>query len=279
MNLAPSLVDNLCQRTQDASILLTPGAQALVRDRDGVSTLSTQRLSVDDVLETLTALLGRLPSSQMVLQQEGHFAFGVPQHGRFQVSYITQRGSYAVQIARIPQGIPPLADLLEPGQAEEVAAHFLALPRGVLLLAGSDPRLANRLGYGLVGHLNQHEARVVYTLETCLSHMLRHDRSVVLQAEVGQDVPSFERGVEGALRVGATVVYLSGLRSVDELRVALRAATAGALVVISLARLDLPLALAGAAPLALSPLQLGVWHVEEGSTSGLLSVNLRPETP
>lgn len=279
MNLAPNIMDLLCHRAQDTAVLLTPGAHGLLRDQDIMTPFTEKRLTADDVLETLTALLGRLPAALMTLQREGYFAFGVPQFGRFHVAYITQRGSYAVRIARVPQGIPALADLLEAGQDAAVAARFMALRRGVLVVAGSDPQVANRLAYGLIGHLNHYASRVVYTLEPSLTYALKHDQGVVLQAEVGQDVPSVERGIDSALLVGAAVVYLRGLRHADDLRSAMRAATSGALVLISVAQIDLPLVLSGEPPLASSPLHLGVWRVVAGVSEDRVSVELPPVAP
>ncbi len=268
MNYAPRVVELLCSQADEPEVVLVPGSLGLMTSDEGWKHFTETPLSVDDVLETLTALLSRLPTTQTTLHAEGVFAFGVPKFGRFRVAYLTQRGSYAVNIRKITNGAPALAALCDAEAAARAGQDILGWQGGLLTVASSRPALANRLAYALVEHVSQNSPRVLCTIEPCLTYALKHQRGVVMQMELGADDQAIRRAMDSALLVGASLVYIRDVRSPVARAAAVQAAKAGALVLVSAFAADLPLRDADGQPLAAGNLNLGTWVVEPGAAGG-----------
>jgi Tfp pilus assembly ATPase PilU len=271
LNYAPNIMDLLCHRERVADVLLVAGAPALMREGGALQPFTQDRLTTDDVLETLTSLLARIRVGQKSLEREGTFSFGIPQRGRFRVSYVTQRGSYAMAISPIPMSTPDLEEILEASTAVRVADAIMAVRSGLLVIASSQLDLANRLAYAMISHLNRHAERVVLTLEPHLTFLLKHQRGVVIQCELGTDVSSMEQWVQGALLIRAEVLYARAVNRADDFAHLLHAAKNNMATLVTMARSDVPSLIPGY-QLPLEPsLQLGLWRVEPGA-AGMLQV-------
>lgn len=265
MNYAPQIVELLCQRADNPEVFLVPGSPALLTEGEGWKSFTEGRLTADDVLETLTALLSRLPTTQTTLHGEGGFAFGVPNFGRFRIAYLTQRGSYAVNIRRVPNGAPELTDLCGAEEAARAGQDVLGWSGGLLTVASRRPGAANRLAYAMVQHVNRNASRILCTIEPSLTYALKHERGAVTQLELGPDAASIERAVDSALAIGASLLYVRDVRSAAARLAVSQAARAGALVIVSAFAADVPLRLPDGAAVAAGNLDLGIWILEPGA--------------
>ena len=82
------------------------------RTADGLRIALTRVLDPSDVADTLSTLLAKA-SVPGGLAAAGNFSFGIKGVGRFRVTYITQRGSKVVSIARVRIGVPDIAALTD----------------------------------------------------------------------------------------------------------------------------------------------------------------------
>lgn len=278
MNYAPQVMDLLCQRDRSTGALLVSGVPGMLREPSGLQPFTENRLNTDDVLETLTTLMGRLPIGSTHLERQGTFSISVPQRGRFRVAYITQRGGYALTITQIPLDAPALEEVFDSATAARAGAEFMRFTSGLLVLASSQPLAANRAAYALLDHLNRDRQCVITTVEPYVSYLVKHQKGVVLQCEIESDVTTMEDGVNSALLVGTQVIYIRGISDAEALRPALAGAKSNVLVVISVSRSDLPAIFPGGVMPVEANLRLGVWHVESepGGESLLIAFEEKP---
>ncbi|NQT91771.1 MAG: hypothetical protein HQ559_03345, partial [Lentisphaerae bacterium] len=114
-------------------LIIAPGAPPVCSTREGMQVAGEFVLTAEDVLDTLVYLKTLVPITSLnaveglasqrlgsspdwaakagTMPESDTFSFGILDVGRFRVSFLTQRGTKIVSIARIPRDIPDLSTL------------------------------------------------------------------------------------------------------------------------------------------------------------------------
>lgn len=269
MNFAPLILDYLQSQRGFTEILLVPGAYPCVRAAKNIEAMNDDVLTADDIISTLSSLFERIPSATLALGNEGVFSFGIPNRGRFRVSYITQRGSYVVSIAEIPLDNPELIELLGSEQAKLAEREILQRSSGLLVIAASAELHANTLAYSLLRKINDSRRDLIITIEPCLTYLLKHQASVVVQMEVGSDVPSLPAGVKAALTLAPDVLYVRNVSTHEECEMILRAVKQSALTIVTISRSDLESLFPSGKVNLESGQLIGFWQIDKSSDGKL----------
>lgn len=136
----------------------------------------------------------------------------------------------AMALRRFPDRIPLLESLgLPTGYV-----NLLNKSKGLILITGATgsgktTTLASSLDY-----LNKHKGGHIITLEDPVEYLLKSEKALIDQREVGTDVKSFESGLRAALRQDPDVVLIGEMRDPETVKTALDAATTGHLVFATL---------------------------------------------
>lgn len=267
-------IELLSSRPNAAEMILAPGSKPVLREFGMTSLIGATTLApadVQSILETLQSFATSLPHS---LGQSGVFYFGLAGKGRFRVAYVTQRGSYAACLSRIPQTIWPVTELVE--DEEEAAGctrELLSFGGGLLVITGPNDMLSNTFAYSLLGLLNDERKCIMYTLESFLTHVLNHRSAVVLQSELGADTPTLRDGILSGLAMDPDVFYMRDVSSEEDLRLIVKAAKSTVLKIITVASYDLETLFPGG-KLPLDERHFhGYWHVDQ-SSPGRVRLNM-----
>jgi twitching motility protein PilT len=217
MNRSAEIIDYLTKHEGMDSILMIPSAPPIVKTADGIAIALTVVLTAEDVNDTLMALKAQAPHGHPEESgSAGTFSFGLRKVGRFRVTHATQRGTKVLSIARIPSTLPSLDAMT---QDVEVAHHildFLVSGRGGALAVYGPRALTNSLLiYSLINAVNSAHRKLVYILERSLTFLMQHDNSVVIQRELGSDVPDLDTGVRNGLLFAPDILVVSTIRSTD----------------------------------------------------------------
>jgi twitching motility protein PilT len=238
MNYAPSILDYLAQSPDLTEVLLAPGSLPMRRDPAGMTPIGEATLSEQDVRDTLTTLIAHTKTIAPNAKS-GVFSFGIPQRGRFRVGFLTQRGTYAASILKVPFEVPQLADLLaEPAEAEVIAQKFRSFRSGLLLITGGSPMAANMFAYALLRACNETEQRSIFIIEPGITFLLRHQRSLVLQCEIGTDVEDVGQGLRAALNLNPDLIYVRDITTTRDLDLLSRAVEAQVFTLATIPILD-----------------------------------------
>tara|TARA_Y100000588_G_scaffold393148_1_gene507787 strand:- start:444 stop:1139 length:696 start_codon:yes stop_codon:yes gene_type:complete len=82
----------------------------------------------------------------------------------------------------------------------------------------------------MINYINTTVDRHIITVEDPIEYYFSHNKSVVNQREVGNDVPSFAEALRRALRMDPDVIMVGELRDLETIEAAVRAAETGHLV-------------------------------------------------
>ncbi|MEI6563045.1 MAG: ATPase, T2SS/T4P/T4SS family [bacterium] len=236
MNYASKILTYLGGDNRFSQVLLVAGAPPVEKKGTEFHIVINTVLTPDDIRDTLATLASHARRSGPTdMGKHGVFAFGMPNLGRFRVHYLTQRGSDFVAIQRMTYDIPKLETLLSSPEQMTLMESSLNQPDGgIVLFTGPSSDALSQLLYASLARLNATQNKIIYILEQSLSYLLRHRNSVVIQVEVGTDIPTLSEGIQNSLCLAPDLVYIRDPKTPGEYASLMCAAEAGALVLISI---------------------------------------------
>jgi twitching motility protein PilT len=163
------------------------------------------------------------------------FAFTIPSVARFRCNVFRQRSSLGI-VMRVVQDTVPSFETL--GPPPEVLTELAEQPRGLVLVTGPTGSGKSTTLAAMVDHVNRRSAANIITVEDPIEILHRHQRSLVVQREVGLDTGSFVDAVKYAMRQDPDVIMIGEMRDKETVEAALTAAQTGHLVLSTLHTLD-----------------------------------------
>jgi twitching motility protein PilT len=161
-------------------------------------------------------------------------SYSIPQKTRFRVNIFSQRGTYAIVLRVIPEGIPTLDALGMPKEIKNVPS----LKNGIVLVTGPTGSGKSTTLAAIINQINQDFAYHIITIEDPVEYMHRHVKSTVNQRELGSDTKSFALALRAALRQAPKVILIGEMRDVETIEIAMEAAETGHLVLSTLHTID-----------------------------------------
>ena len=161
-------------------------------------------------------------------------SYSIPQKTRFRVNVFSQRGTYAIVLRVIPEGIPTLESLNMPKELYNVSN----LKNGIVLVTGPTGSGKSTTLAALINRINQEHAYHIITIEDPVEYMHKHIKSTVNQREVGSDTKTFALALRAALRQAPKVILIGEMRDVETIEIAMEAAETGHLVLSTLHTID-----------------------------------------
>ena len=202
------------------------GAPPVVRLNGSMTHLDLPELTADD-----TERLVKSISSEDHLQKLGRegtvdFGFAFGDSARFRVSAFKQKGVIGTVLRQIPNDLLTLEQIgLPPGIKD-----LLYKPRGLVLVTGPTGSGKSTTLASMINVINEERDVHIITIEDPIEFYHNHKKSVVIQREVGTDVPSFEEALRRALRQDPDVILVGEMRDLETIGAAISAAETGHLV-------------------------------------------------
>ena len=205
---------------------ITAGAPPAVRLNGRVKLLKAPPLRPEDCED----IVGQLVNSDQMLafsrEQSLTFSKRLSGLGTFRVTVYSQGGTLEVAIRASATEGHEFDQLGLPPQLRELSR----ITRGLLLVTGPSGHGRTTMLNALVEVMNTENRRKIVTIEDPIERHHEHDKSLVVQIEVGTDVPDTETALEGFRSQDADVVVIGELRTPTEVAMALELAEAGHLV-------------------------------------------------
>jgi len=171
-----------------------------------------------------------------ILLQNGSvdLSYSIPGKTRFRVNVFSQRGTYAIVLRVIPDGVPTLEQLKLPRELYNVGK----LKNGIVLVTGPTGSGKSTTLAAIINQINHESAYHIITIEDPIEYMHRHVKATVNQREIGSDTRSFSLALRAALRQAPKVILIGEMRDVETIEIAMEAAETGHLVLSTLHTID-----------------------------------------
>jgi twitching motility protein PilT len=161
-------------------------------------------------------------------------SYSIPQKTRFRVNIFAQRGTYAIVLRVIPEGIPTLDSLNLPAEL----ANVCKLKNGIVLVTGPTGSGKSTTLAALINKINNDYAYHIITIEDPVEYMHKHIKSTVNQRELGADTKTLALALRAALRQAPKVILIGEMRDLETIEIAMEAAETGHLVLSTLHTID-----------------------------------------
>ncbi len=205
---------------------LAVGKPPTVRLHGSLRELQTKILEPEDTVAMMKAITPERIQQEFEETGSGDFAIGYGDAARFRVAIFKQRGNTSMVLRQIPNKLLTFQQIGLPAMAEQICRR----PRGLFLVTGPTGSGKSTTLAAMINWINIEFDRHIITMEDPIEFYHKHKKSIVVQREVGVDVPSFAEAIRRALRQDPDVMLVGEMRDLQTIGAAITAAETGHLV-------------------------------------------------
>ena len=213
-----------------SDIYLSANAPALIKINGECMPINNQVLPPDAPRNLLSEIVP--PERIEELEETGELNMGVPLSGvgRFRISAMRQRGSYAVVVRFISQQVPDFESLNLP----PVLTELILEKRGLILVVGATGSGKSTTLASMIDTRNAVMSGHILTIEDPVEYQFRNKKSIVNQREIGSDTQSLQTALKNALRQAPDVILIGEIRDRETMSSAIAYAQSGHLCLATL---------------------------------------------
>lgn len=208
-------------------IYLFAGRTVMMRQSGAIFPVTEKTLDKTRVAELLTeASEGFADGYKVVAGKNFSKTFGLAGVGRARISVVWNDVNPSISIRIVQNESISFENLFLP----QFTSSFAELTSGLVLIAGPSSSGRSTTMTTFVEMVAQNRPCYIQTIERPIERLLKNPNGAIAQKEVGLHVKTGVAGIELAMRDGADVICFDHLQSMEELKLLLQAANAGALV-------------------------------------------------
>jgi twitching motility protein PilT len=163
------------------------------------------------------------------LERDLDFSYAIDDT-RFRVNIHYEKENVGLSARLIGKDLPTMESIGLPNIVEE----FLYKNKGLILMTGPTGCGKSTTLAAMIGHINDNYARKIITLEDPIEFLFKSNKSIVIQRQLGSDIPSFESGLKHALRQDPNVIMVGEMRDLETIAATITLAETGHLVLATL---------------------------------------------
>src|SRR3982750_2995555 len=197
--MATIQIDRLLEtvvKKKASDLHLAVGKPPVLRMHGHMRELQTKVLDAEDTMSLMKSITPERIQQEYEESGSGDFGFAYGDAARFRVAIFKQKGVCSLVLRRIPNNIMTFEQIGLPKMAEQICRR----PRGIFLVTGPTGSGKTTTLATMIDYINQSFDRHIITMEDPIEYYHPHKKSIVVQREVGVDVPNFSEALRRALR-------------------------------------------------------------------------------
>lgn len=187
-------------------------------------------LSADETKNLLYELMTEEKRQEFEKELVVDIAVYFPKLGNFRVSILHQINGIEAVFRIVPDQVPTFATLNLPN----VLKKLLIMPNGIVIITGPTGSGKSSTLAAMIDYINTYRSGHIITIEDPIEYIHSNKKSTITQLQVGRETTSFAAALRASLRQDPNVIMLGELRDLDSMRLALRAAETGHLVLTTM---------------------------------------------
>lgn len=219
-----------CVRRKASDLHLAVGRPPTLRLNGHLRELQTKVLDAEDTIALMKSITPERIQQEYEEEGSGDFGFAYGKEARFRVAIFKQRGYCSLVLRRIPNNIMTFQQIGLPAMAEQICRR----PRGIFLVTGPTGSGKTTTLAAMINWINENFDRHIITMEDPIEYYHDHKKSIVVQREIGVDVPNFAEALRRALRQDPDVMLVGEMRDLATISAAITSAETGHLVFATL---------------------------------------------
>lgn len=209
-----------------SDIHLAPGTQVMFRIDGDLVRMSDEIVKPFEIEELIKPMLTEEQLKELGKNGELDFAYSIAGFNRLRVNVFRQRGTYAMALRLLSFEIPTPKSLGVPESVIELTDR----KRGLVLVTGATGSGKSTTLAALISVIAKNYAKTIITLEDPIEYLHQHNKSMVLQREMGYDSMNYANALRAALRQDPDVILVGEMRDLETISIAITAAETGHLV-------------------------------------------------
>lgn len=209
-----------------SDVHLAPGTQIMFRIDGRLEKMSDEKVRPFEIETLIRPMLSEAQQEELEEEGELDFAYSIPGFNRLRINVFRQRGTYAMAIRLLSFEIPTPEQLRLPKAVVDLTAQ----KRGLILVTGAAGSGKTTTLAALISQIAQNYEKSIITLEDPIEYLYQHNKSMVLQREIGYDSVSYPNALRAALRQDPDVILVGEMRDTETISIAITAAETGHLV-------------------------------------------------
>ncbi|HEX8523550.1 MAG TPA: PilT/PilU family type 4a pilus ATPase [Tepidisphaeraceae bacterium] len=205
---------------------LATGKPPTIRLHGHLRELQTKVLDPEDTTALMKSITPERIQQEYEESGSGDFGFAYGDMARFRVAIFKQKGNCSLVLRQIPNKFYSFEAIGLPKMAEQICRR----PRGIFLVTGPTGSGKSTTLASMINYINENFDRHIITMEDPVEFYHQHKKSIVVQREVGVDVPNFSEAIRRALRQDPDVMLVGEMRDLATIGAAITAAETGHLV-------------------------------------------------
>jgi twitching motility protein PilT len=149
---------------------------------------------------------------------------------RFRVNIHFEKEAVGLSARIINKDAPDLKSIGMP----EMIKEFLFQSKGLILMTGPTGCGKSTTLAAMIGYINDNFSRKIITLEDPIEFLFKSNKSMIIQRQLGSDIPSFASGLKHALRQDPNVIMVGEMRDLETIAATITLAETGHLVLATL---------------------------------------------
>ena len=145
---------------------------------------------------------------------------------RFRANVYLQKGNPACALRLISSKIPTFEELNIPN----ILKDFIKYKQGFVLVTGPTGHGKSTTVASMLEEINKTRGGHIVTIEDPVEYLIKPEKSIISQREMGGDTNSFDLALRSCLRQDPNVVFLGEMRDLESISSALTIAETGHLV-------------------------------------------------
>lgn len=182
-----------------------------------------------DPAETERLILSVLNEEQkkkFLANKELDFSYSLANGSRFRVNAYYTGSTVAASFRTIISEIPTLEELNLP----EILHQFVPLKQGFILVTAPTGHGKSTTVASILQEANKTRRDHIVTIEDPIEYLIKPEKSIISQREIGTDSLSFTNALRSCLREDPNIVFLGEMRDLETISLALTIAETGHLV-------------------------------------------------
>jgi twitching motility protein PilT len=205
---------------------LAVGKPPTIRLHTHLRELQTKILEPEDTIALMKSITPERIQQEYEEQGSGDFGFAFGDEARFRVAIFKQKGCCSLVLRRLPSKLLTFEQIGLPKMAEQICRR----PRGIFLVTGPTGSGKTTTLAAMINYINENFDKHIITMEDPIEYYQPHKKSLIVQREIGVDVPSFSEGLRRALRQDPDVMLVGEMRDLQTISAAVTSAETGHLV-------------------------------------------------
>jgi twitching motility protein PilT len=210
-------------------IQLLPGYAPILKFPERSTEYGTTDLTSDDIKSFADHMLSNRYEEMDSIKNKS-FSYEIEGVGRFRVSPFTSRSKLCLSIRLIPVEVRSFVDLNLPDQIKEITK----LQRGLVLITGATGQGKSTTISAILQEINCTRESMIITIEDPIEFTYKKQKAIIIQREIGEDIPNIGEALEQTLRHSPNVIMVGEIRDKETFEGVLTLAETGHLVISSI---------------------------------------------